>query len=443
MANDDKKRFSATTPGKRFLKLAGMTASVAGNVAANKMKGLFASEEQKQKSQEQLYKEVGEQIAQTLGEMKGAIMKVGQIASQVKDLLPAEFAQSLESLQKNSPPMPFGLIKRQIQRELKLEPEQLFSHISEEPFAAASIGQVHRATTLDGREVIVKVQYPGVEESCDSDLKHLKRILKLGGLLKLSSDVIDEVFVEIRRNLLEELDYRLEAENLKSFREFHKNDPKIIIPEVIESLSSKKILTCVFEPGDHLDEMDDIKYPQPLRNELGARLFDAILRQVYIFHAVHSDPHPGNFAFRPDGSIVMYDFGSVKRCDPNVLSVRKELVNAAVSGQLELIDQLLTKLGVRPENTENIAASFYKEWLDIILPVFFSDIPTDFGNTDVHKKLVAKARNEGLKHLGSFQPSPENMLLDRVFSGHFWTMKALGSVVDMREPINKYMRKAS
>jgi len=440
---DDKKRFGATTPGKRFLKLAGMTASVASNVAANKMKGFFSNEEEKQKSQEQLYKEVGAQIAQTLGEMKGAIMKVGQVASQVKDLLPAEFAQSLESLQKNSPPMPFSLIKRQIQRELKAEPETLFSSFSEEPFAAASIGQVHRATTVDGREVIVKVQYPGVEESCDSDLKHLKRILKLGGLLKLSSEVIDEVFTEIRRNLLEELDYRLEAENLKQFREFHKNDTKIVIPEVIESLSTKKILTCAYEPGDHLDQMDYERYPQALRDEIGARLFDAILRQVYVFHAVHSDPHPGNFAFRPDGTVIMYDFGSVKRCDPNVLSIRKELVNAAICGQLEQIDELLTKLGVRPENSTNISASFYKEWLDIIIPVFYSNQPTDFGNTDVHKKLVAKARGEGLKYIGSFQPSPENMLLDRVFSGHFWTMKALGSKVDLREPIDKYMRQAS
>jgi predicted unusual protein kinase regulating ubiquinone biosynthesis (AarF/ABC1/UbiB family) len=177
--SDNDKRFSATTPGKRFMKLAGMSASIAGNFAKNRIKGALGtlSEEERLREREQLFAQVGEQIANTLGEMKGAVMKVGQIASQFKDVFPKEIADSLAKLQKESPPMPFGVIERQIISELGKKPSELFAEIDSKPFAAASIGQVHRARTHDGDEVVVKVQYPGVDECVESDLKHLRLAL--------------------------------------------------------------------------------------------------------------------------------------------------------------------------------------------------------------------------------------------------------------------------
>src|SRR5690606_5784337 len=186
----------------------------------------------------------------TLGEMKGAVMKVGQIASQMKDILPPQVAEALSVLQKASAPMPFSVIRRQLRNELGDEPDKLFQHFEEEPFAAASIGQVHRATTHDGREVVVKVQYPAVRESIDSDMRHLRRILRLGGLLKVSTEVLDELFHEIKEQLQEELDYRQEAEHLHEFRQFHAHQPWIVIPEVISELTTDKVLTLSYEPGD-------------------------------------------------------------------------------------------------------------------------------------------------------------------------------------------------
>ena len=135
-------------------------------------------------------------------------------------------------------------------------PENLFARFDEVPFAAASIGQVHRALTKEGVECVVKIQYPGVKESCDSDLKHLKRLLKLAGLVKVSADVMDKTFEEIRKMLYEELDYKHEAENLKLFGEYYRDHPYIRLPDLIENLSAETVLTLtlrgqIVAKGEH------------------------------------------------------------------------------------------------------------------------------------------------------------------------------------------------
>ncbi|MGO2387099.1 MAG: AarF/UbiB family protein, partial [Psychrobacter sp.] len=176
----------AKSSGKRFMKLAGMTASIAGKAAKNSFKHLSSDEEKRLQARSDLMQDVGVQIAETLGEMKGAVMKVGQIASQYKDVFPPEVASALEKLQKDAPPMPYAQIRAQVERELKAPILELFSEFEETPFAAASIGQVHKATLPSGQKVVVKVQYPDVDENCDSDLKQVRMALKIAGVLNMS-----------------------------------------------------------------------------------------------------------------------------------------------------------------------------------------------------------------------------------------------------------------
>jgi len=438
------KRFKATTPGKRFLKLAGMSASIAKNVASHKVKGLFRDEQSHAQSQEQLYTDIGKQIAQTLGEMKGAVMKVGQIASQVKDMLPEEVASALEVLQKESPPMPYPMIRRQLIKALGDTPENLFAHFDETPFAAASIGQVHRALTKDGEECVVKIQYPGVKESCDSDLKHLKRALKLAGLVKVNPEVIDQTFEEIRRMLYEELDYVHEAENIKLFRDYYQDHPYIIMPELIESLSSETVLTLSYVPGDSLQQVKQPQYSQDTINLIGYRIFETFGKQIYDLHAVHSDPHPGNFAFRPDGSIVLYDFGAVKRIPKETIEKLRGLVADAIEGKVDTLDKHLLAIGVRQEGGKKPDPEFYGEWLDIFMAPFRSYDPFDFSASNLHKRVLGKVKRDGLKYIGSFQPSPETMHVDRVISGHYWTMVDLGVNVSFRPLVDQIvLRKAA
>lgn len=447
MATEDEhneKRFRATTPTRRFMKLAGMSANIAKNYTSHKMKGMFADDETKKKSQEQLLEDIGKQVAQTLGEMKGAVMKVGQIASQLKDLLPAEIAEALAVLQKESPPMPYSMIKRQLIKSLGHPPEELFGSFDEKPFAAASIGQVHKATTKDGVECVVKIQYPGVQESCDSDLRHLRRLLKLAGLAKVSGEIIDATFDEIRRTLLEELDYVHEAENLTFFAEHYRDNPKIIVPELIPDLSSEKVLTLTYVEGDSLKDVKAPRYSQEIRNEIGYRIFETIGRQIYELKAVHSDPHPGNFAFRPDGSLIIFDFGAVKRIEDATIEKLRALASDAVNGNIDKLDQHLVNIGVRNTTGPDVTPQYYQEWLDIVLEPFASYTPYNFATSRLHKDAIKKVRKDAMKYFGSFQPAPDTMQVDRVISGHYWTMVDLGVNVAFRPLIDEIvLRKAA
>lgn len=435
---DDSKRFSATTPGKRFMKLAGMSASIAGNFARNRLKGAMGTltEEERLREREQLFTQVGEQIANTLGEMKGAVMKVGQIASQFKDVFPKEIADALAKLQKESPPMPFGVIERQIRTELGKEPSEIFAEIDSKPFAAASIGQVHRARTKDGQDVVIKVQYPGVDQCVESDLKHLRLALKLAGVLKVDKDMLDAVFGEIRRSLVDELDYVKEAENVREFAAFHASDPKIIVPRVFEEYTSTRVLTLAFEPGDDIRHVQAPRYSQEMVNELGHRLFNAIGMQIYGLNAVHCDPHPGNFAFRTDGSLIIYDYGCVKKIKPEIVEFFRTITRASLNHDYSAIEQALIGVGVRnTDNVPHIPAEFYAPWVEITLKAF-SDTPFDFGSATLHEDMTKQAR-KSLKYWDAFQPSPDTLLVDRAIGGHYWTLKQLGVNTAFRENLER------
>lgn len=434
--SDDSKRFGATTPGKRFMKLAGMSASIAGNFAKNRVKGMMGTltEEERLHEREQLFMQVGEQIANTLGEMKGAVMKVGQIASQFKDVFPKEIADALVKLQQQSPPMPFGVIEQQIIRELGKKPSDIFAEIDSKPFAAASIGQVHRARTIEGDDVVVKVQYPGVDACVESDLKHLRMALKLAGVLRVDKAMLDEVFGEIRRSLHDELDYVQEAENVRVFAAFHAGDPKIIVPRVFENYTSKRVLTLAYEPGDHISQVAAPLYSQDTINELGHRLFNAIGAQIFELNAVHCDPHPGNFAFRPDGAMIIYDYGCIKKIKPEIVESFRKTTQASLAGDFQALEKALIEMGVRnTENAPHIDRDFYEPWTTILMKAF-SEQPYDFRDSKLHEEIVARAR-KSLKYWDAFQPSADTMLVNRAIGGHYWTMKELGVNTAFRDAL--------
>ncbi|MEC8422678.1 MAG: AarF/ABC1/UbiB kinase family protein, partial [Myxococcota bacterium] len=274
-----------TSRRRRFLKLAGMTAAVAGTYARDQITGVFTDEDTRARQKANRDARSGARIAKTLGELKGAAMKVGQLASVAKDILPDELTASLATLQRSAPPMEYGVIAEQIERELGRPPELLFARFDPIPFAAASIGQVHRAQTDDGREVVVKVQYPGVDESVDSDISHLKLALRASGMLATRRAAFDAFFLELRDRMREEVDYTHEAQNVRWFKELHADDPHLIIPDVVGERSSGRILTLTYEPGDSLGELDPAVYDQECRNRIGERLLHMVFRQVFELHA--------------------------------------------------------------------------------------------------------------------------------------------------------------
>ena len=408
---------NASTPGRRFMKLAGMTASIASKTVSNKIRNFNADEDQKNEARSKLFQDIGIQIADTLGEMKGAVMKVGQIASQYKDIFPPEVAKAIAKLQRQAPAMPFAQIKLQVEKELGKPLDQIFKHFDEQPFAAASIGQVHKATLPNGKEVVVKVQYPGVDEACESDLKQVRLALRLMGVLKVDRKLQDRIFQEIQDSLHEELNYEIEAQNLQVFKTFHeKLDPKIIIPNVFTDYSSRRILTLSLEKGENIETAST--WDLQTRNEMGRRLVRALGQQMFYLKRFHCDPHPGNFAFREDGSVIIYDFGGVKTLSIDIVERFKTLVRAGRKNDIATIEEHLTTLDALSEKGI-FPKELYHEWLEVLLRPLTTQY--DFAENSAHHdgvKLVKKS----LKYWDTFKPSPDTLMVNRTISGQYWNL---------------------
>ncbi|WP_201536438.1 ABC1 kinase family protein [Psychrobacter ciconiae] len=432
----------AKSSGKRFIKLAGMTASIAGKAAKNSLKHLSSDEEKRLQARSELLQDVGIQIADTLGEMKGAVMKVGQIASQYKDVFPAEVATALEKLQKDAPPMPFLQIKSQVERELGAPLDELFLDFEEIPFAAASIGQVHRATLPSNQNVVVKVQYPDVDKNCDSDLKQVRMALKIAGVLNMSRDLQEQLFLEIRQSLEDELDYIKEAQNIRVFGAFHSRDEGIIIPRVISSHSSRRVLTLTEERGESLAIA--ATWDNDIKQKIARHLFHFTAGQLFGLYRVHCDPHPGNFAFKEDGSVIAYDFGGIKNYSDREIQLFLRFVRHAVSFDVTALEQDLRALGIRREDDSHVPAEFYKAWLDIgmkplsIPPAFEGEF--DFAKSQVHHDVIRQMRS-ALKYFNQFQPSPMTMMMDRTVSGQYWNLVNLGVKIDLSPLVYEYLNR--
>ena len=383
---------------------------------------------------------MADQIADTLGELKGAVMKVGQIASQTQDFLPKEFSDALEKLQKEAPPMPFEVIVGQIESELGKPVSELFEYLQETPYAAASIGQVHRARLHDGTDVIVKIQYPGVDESCDSDLKQLRMALRLGGLLKMPKESVDRLFAEIRERLKEELDYENEARNIELFREFHKDQPWVLIPSVAKSHSTRRVLTMELVEGDHVSKVTRDRYDQDTINLIGHRIFMLMADQLFRFQCIHGDPHAGNFAYRPDGSIVMYDFGCVKKLKPEIIAAYRNALVSALEEDYQALDRHLIDLGARVGSQPAVDEAYYAMWRDIlVVPFEDREVPYNFAEADIHKR-VAEKTSTVFKYLDYFKPPVESIFVDRMIAGHYWMLKRLGVQAAFREELERYLK---
>lgn len=407
----------ASSPSKRFLKLAGMTASIASKSVANSIRNLTADEEQKNAARSQLFQDIGLQIADTLGEMKGAVMKVGQIASQYKDIFPPEVAKAIAKLQRQAPAMPFAAIQQQVEKELGKPLKQIFSSFETEPFAAASIGQVHRAVLPNGQAVVVKVQYPGVDQACESDLKQVRLALRLMGVLKIDKKLQDQLFQEIQDSLSAELNYEIEAQNLEVFKTFHeKLDPQVIIPTVYKDYSSRRVLTLSLEQGESIETAST--WPVETRNQIGRRLIRALGQEMFFLRRFHCDPHPGNFAFRTDGSVIIYDYGSVKTLAPEVVQHFKALVNAARQHDIAQLEDLLVQLHSIAEK-HKFPPELYNQWIEILLRPLTTHY--DFAENSSHHDGMLLVK-KSLKYWDVFKPSPDTLMVNRTISGHYWNL---------------------
>jgi len=319
----------------RNARLVRLGAKIGATYAGTAARKTFADADRREELDRSRELATAEQVAAELGQMKGALMKLGQMASYLDDGLPEPLRMALAQLQSDAPPMSVELARQTIEEELGKPVDELFVEFDDEPIAAASIGQVHRAIAVVTdpatgerieRAVAVKVQYPGVAEAISSDLRNADL---LGTLLKQSFGGLDptEMVDEIKIRLADEVDYALEADNQRQFADYYRNHPFIHVPEVFSELSTARVLTTELVTGHRWSELLD--RPQAERDHAGEVIFRFVFRSLYRFGAFNGDPHPGNYLFHDDGTVTFLDFGLVKHFTRDELEMFASMVEAA------------------------------------------------------------------------------------------------------------------
>ena len=314
----------------RNTRLARLGARVGTDYATTAARKTFASASRRDELDRHRELRSAQQVADELGQMKGALMKLGQMASYLDDGLPEPLRLALSQLQSKAPPMSVELSLATVERELGRSVDELFVEFDPEPIAAASIGQVHRAIVADAegteRAVAVKVQYPGVAEAIVADLRNADL---LGAVLRQGFGGLDpaEMVDEIKLRIAEETDYELEARNQQRFADYYRGHPFIRIPEVVPELSTRCVLTTELADGFGWSEL--LARPQADRDRAGEVIFRFVFRSLYRMGAFNGDPHPGNYLFHDDGSVTFLDFGLVKHFTEHETTTFGSMVQAA------------------------------------------------------------------------------------------------------------------
>ena len=349
----------------RHARLARLGARIGHGYATTAARKTFASTARREELDRHRELRTAEQVAGELGQMKGALMKLGQMASYLDEGLPEPLRQALGELRSAAPPMSIDLAVKTVENELGGPLDHFFLEFDPEPIAAASIGQVHRAISRDRdsgeeRAVAVKVQYPGVADALVSDLRSADL---LGGLLQMGFGGLDpkDMVEEIKERLVEEVDYRNEARNQQLFADYYADHPFIHIPGVVHELSTERVLTTQLVAGDDWDTL--LTRPQADRDRAGEMIFRFVFRSLYRMHAFNGDPHPGNYIFRPDGRISFIDFGLVKHFTDDEMTTFAGMVrSAAVDHDIVEFRRILEGAGLllpdAPVDTDDLGDYF-------------------------------------------------------------------------------------
>ncbi len=335
----------------RTAKIGGLAAGQAIRQAGTRATNVARSKQGREAALERRHVEAAEQIVAALGTMKGAAMKVGQVMSFIDvGLVPEEyreeFQRKLAALRDAAPTVSFKQMAKVIEEELDDPIDEVFEEFDEEPIAAASIGQVYKATLKDGRAVAVKVQYPGVAAAVRADMQNLGLILRLAKRIAPGMDP-KALGEEIRDRIEEELDYELEAQNQRTLARLFRGHPFIVVPDVVTSLSRARVMVSDYVPGIGFEELKG--YPQEERDRIGEILFRFYFGCLYRHHQFSGDPHPGNSMLLEDGRMAFLDFGLFKRMPPGSVELEIAVQKATIEGDTDSIMRIGAETGFLPE----------------------------------------------------------------------------------------------
>jgi len=380
------------------------------------------------------HEETAQRALETMGHMKGALMKLGQIASFMDESMPEAYQEQLRKLQAEAPPMDFATVAHVIRDELGDDAELLFERFDKEPLAAASIGQVHRATLFDGTEVVVKVQYPGVDGAIRADLANNSWLMGMLGAVSPGFDP-GPAAEELTDRLLEELDYVQEAAHQEHFRALFQDHPTIRVPRVYRERCSARVLTTEYVPGcDFYAFVAQATDAQRRTAVLAIREF--VFDSLFIHGVFNGDPHPGNYIFDEAGRVTFIDFGCVKRFDPEFIVRFKRLNRSYLVDDHDTYYNTLLEMGfVLPKLEKKVTVEWiwdFARWF--YLPVL-EDAPFRFDRDYCSKGLEKIFGAEARKRLNM---PPEYIMLNRITFGLNSILARLDANENWRRLSKKY-----
>lgn len=356
------------------------------------------------------------ELRKTLGNLKGPLMKVAQFLATIPDALPEEYATELLTLQSQAPSMGIPFVKRRMQAELGIDWQQKFQEFDLKASAAASLGQVHKAIDCNGNVLACKLQYPGMSNLIEADLDQLNIIFNL---YEKFNDAIKtaDIKKEIKERLFEELDYKNELKNLKTFAVFFKDHPHIHIPKPYETLCTDRLLTLEWIDGESI--FTKLKEPQEYRDNLGKLLFQAWYEPFYKQGMIHADPHPGNYLVSNSLSlsIILLDFGCVRYFSHTFIDGVKNLYNALQHNDQDLAVHAYTQWGFSNLNKEII--DIITNWAKLLYDPLLDDRIRTIQQTTSGTKgweMAQKVHNT-LHKAGGIRPPQEFVFMDRAAVG--------------------------
>lgn len=424
----------------RGLSLASMGMKIGATVAGQAMGDLLSGDAEKVARRQKSLLQQAELLTQELGKLKGSLMKAGQMLSIYGEhFLPPEVNSVLKRLQFETPPLEWKEVEKALNRSLGKERMALLD-IDPEAHAAASLGQVHRARVLrSGREVVIKVQYPGVDKAIGSDIATLRSLF---AMLELAPKMpeLDQVFAEIKEMMEQELDYQQELKMLRYFRERFSGDSRFLFPEPLEEFSTKKVLTMEYLPGVKIDGEEVAALPLKRRNSIGEAALDLYFQELFRLERVQTDPHFGNYRVKIGDStdqLILYDFGAVRTLEPIFMEHYKAMLRALLHGNMPAFESAAERLGVLKPNDPAELKAVFQELCTLIMEPFSQEKPYAWAETDLPRRCIDKALE--LKRWPLRQPPREIVFLDRKMAGMFTFEAALKAKFSPRELMKKYL----
>ena len=382
-----------------------------------------------------------QRLAARLAHLRGAAMKLGQIVSlQGEDVLPPEFAQALAVLRSEAAPMPTTQLRGVLGRAYGKGWEARFAHFDFQPIAAASIGQVHRARARDGRELALKIQYPGVARSIESDVDNVAALLRLFNLLPLDLDVA-AIATEAKRQLAQEADYVMEGHFLESYASLVADEPLLVVPRVHWDLTTTRVMAMDYAEGVPLETLSGLDIPQAQRDTVGTLLERLLFRELFEFHVMQTDPNFANYLYQPQsGRVVLLDFGATQTFRAEFVAKYARVTRAVIDGDLDAVARHAAAIGYVGADDPPDRVGAAVEMILLVCEPLRHRGRYDFAGSG----LAARARTLGFDlavRRGLLRaPPPETMFLHRKLAGSFLLLARIGARIDARALVLPFLR---